>query len=361
MTLQFSFATPFVACYSNHHAFFSSLGIAPAGTISASDDLAQSLGFTPFGSEKTDSRSGGNLGGINGGKPGTAPSTKNGVSNGRDSLLEVVADYDGFLTLMEVVDAARKRKLELLGLLEDANALMVNRLPFGDGARDSPELSRGAKEHLAWLRSNLEQTNQVLRSASDYLRLLFGDSYLPTQPTQPSNDRDMSLQLLQSALAARSNQTSQLSRDWAAKLVAHTDDVSGTLAWSVGQPVTKKQKNMPRDIVHIDGLWIDIKHRVAAAGQLACTASYIRNTAASGGPAGPDSAIALDVAHEKLIHSFEFPQAGGGDTRNHLLYNEVLDARESAKEDLVDALNLLKTELELSNLKPTAVSGGLEL
>jgi len=106
-------------------------------------------------------------------------------------------------------------------------------------------------------------------------------------------------------------------------------------------------------MVHIDSLWIDIKHRVAAAGQLACTASYVQNNAANGGPAGPDSAVALDAAHEKLIHSFEFPQSTD-ETPNGRLYNEVLSARASAKEDLEDALTLLKTELELSHLKQTA-------
>lgn len=104
--------------------------------------------------------------------------------------------------------------------------------------------------------------------------------------------------------------------------------------------------------MHIDNLWIDIRHRIAAAGQCVCTASYIRDAAANGGPAGPDCGGALDVGHQKLIHTFEFP-ASTGETDHHL-YNEVLEARESAKKDLRDALNLLKTELALSNLTQTA-------
>ena len=148
----------------------SGAGVIPAGTTSVRDDLAQSLAFAPFGSKKPVSNS------------PSGDSKKQGVPeddlHGQDSLLEAVANYDAFVTLMEVVDAARKRKLELLSLVEDANALLVNRLPFGDGG-DNTELSLEAKEHLRWLRANLEQTERVLRSASDYLRILFGNAYLP--------------------------------------------------------------------------------------------------------------------------------------------------------------------------------------
>jgi len=141
-----------------------------------------------------------------------------------------------------------------------------------------------------------------------------------------------------------------MSRDWAARLVANAEDLSGTLAWAMDLQA-KKSKNQPRDMVLIDDLWIDVNHRVAAAGQCVCTASYM---VANGGPPGPDSGVALDVAHEKLIHSFEFPQSTGEEDEH--LYNEVLEARESAKEDLVDALNLLKTEMALSNFKQTGAA-----
>lgn len=128
--------------------------------------------------------------------------------------------------------------------------------------------------------------------------------------------------------------------------------MTGTLVWENAADASgKKQRNPPNEVICIDDLWIDIKHRIAAAGQCVCTASYVKSTAASGDPAGPDSAAALDVAHENLVRSFEFPQST---TNIDHLYEEVLEARESAKEDLLDALSLLKTELALSTLKKAA-------
>jgi len=155
------------------------VGSLSARSISVSDGLAQSLGFTPFGhgSEKPEN-SRDDLGGND---SYTASTVNNGAPRDYDSLLEVVADRDAFVTLMEVVDVARSRKLELLGLIEDASALMVNRLPFGDGGGGNTELSPEAKEHLGWLRANLVQTEQVLNSASDYLRMLYGNAYRPSQ------------------------------------------------------------------------------------------------------------------------------------------------------------------------------------
>ena len=92
-------------------------------------------------------------------------------------MRETVAEHDSFLDLIETVDEARNRKEELLGLIADANALMVKSLPFGDGGSTTP-LSSDAKRHLAWLRANLDQTNRVLVTAIGYLRTLFGDAYL---------------------------------------------------------------------------------------------------------------------------------------------------------------------------------------
>jgi len=145
-------------------------GIIPEGKLNVNDYLVKALGFSPVGSPE---RTGlGNENGAEKAENGSKP-----LLQPRSSLLETVAEYDSFLTLMETVDAARKRKEELLGLIDDANALMVNSLPFGDGG-NVIALSAEAKAHLAWLRSNLEQTNRVLMTATDYLRVLFGEAYL---------------------------------------------------------------------------------------------------------------------------------------------------------------------------------------
>jgi hypothetical protein len=174
-----------------------------------------------------------------------------------------------------------------------------------------------------------------------------------------SEGRDAPSNLLRAAVAAQSSQASPMSRDWAAKLIANSDDVTGSLVWeNAADPSLKKQRNQPSDAVCIDDLWIDIKHRIAAAGQCVCTASYIKSTAAGGGPAGAHSSVALDVAHEKLIHSFEFPQFT---VETDHVYDDVLESRESAKEDLMDALHLLKTELALSNLAQAAPRGATSI
>ena len=191
---------------------------------------------------------------------------------------------------------------------------------------------------------------------SDFSLNLFASQH---RTSGASAGRDASSKLLRAAVAAQSTQASPMSRDWAAKLIANSDDVTGSLVWETSaDPSMKKQRNQPSDAVCIDDLWIDIKHRIAAAGQCVCTTSYIKSIAADGGPAGPHSAVALDVAHEKLIHSFDFPQFS---VETDHLYNDVLESRESAKEDLMDALNLLKTELALSNLTQAAPQGATSI
>lgn len=149
-------------------------GIVPKGNLGVNDFLVKTLGFTPVGSQERAVQHNGSEEEENG-----APKTNSNeeLEEERHSLLETVAEYDSFLNLIEVVDEARKRKEELIGLFADANALMVNSLPFGDGGITT-QLSSQAKEHLAWLRSNLEQTNRVLATATEYLRTLFGEAYL---------------------------------------------------------------------------------------------------------------------------------------------------------------------------------------
>lgn len=96
-------------------------------------------------------------------------------------LLEVVANHEAFVSLLETIDIARNRKRNILSLIEDANGLMVANLPFGDDDAPSLCLSRPTEDHITWLRTNLERTNQVLDVAMEYLRTLHGEAYRPSR------------------------------------------------------------------------------------------------------------------------------------------------------------------------------------
>ena len=150
-------------------------GIVPEGTLNVNDYLVNALGFTPVGSREGAVGESGN--GDENRCKANSSSPKRASERECPCLLETVAEYDSFLTLMETVDEARKRKDGLLSLIEDASTLMVDSLPFGEGESRS-KLSPEAQAHLVWLRGNLEQTNCVLATATDYLRTLFGDAYL---------------------------------------------------------------------------------------------------------------------------------------------------------------------------------------
>lgn len=148
-------------------------GLEPAADTIPITSQESSLGFTVLGSDITKNPSNSNVAAQS--KIGTQ------VFNDDRSFLEAVAECDSFVTLMEVVDAARKRKCEVLGLIEDANAFVVNRLPHGEGEEETFEWSPSAKEHLDWLFETLEQTNRIIADGLLYLRTLYGNVYLSSQ------------------------------------------------------------------------------------------------------------------------------------------------------------------------------------
>ena len=83
---------------------------------------------------------------------------------------------------------------------------------------------------------------------------------------------------------------------------------------------------------------------MSASGQLLCTAAYVVSVA--NGPLSRECSFALRAAADRLTLKL-FPCADP----SHHLYNEVLDARDSAANQLKEAMNLLNAELELSSLK----------
>lgn len=149
--------------------------------------------------------------------------------------------------------------------------------------------------------------------------------------------------VLDGALTLRDSCRSSLENDWTVNLVAHADDVGKTIASSLAKAISPVA-------VQVGDCSIDLRDRLSAAGKLVCTASYVMHVA--DGPLGIESYSALAAAGEKLT-SDVFPCAD----RSHNLYNEVLDARDIAVNDLSEALSLLKAELELSNLKQSVARG----
>jgi hypothetical protein len=103
-----------------------------------------------------------------------------GNSRESHSLLEKVAEHEALLTLMSCVETASARKKMLLDAMEDFNAHMAQRLPFGDDAPAKPAMPPQEEQHYTWLLANLEQTNRLLERALRSLRTMYGDAYLPS-------------------------------------------------------------------------------------------------------------------------------------------------------------------------------------
>jgi hypothetical protein len=103
-----------------------------------------------------------------------------GNSRESNALLEEVAEHEALLTLMSCVETSSARKKMLLDAMEDFNAHMAQRLPFGDDASAKPEMPLQDEQHYTWLLANLEQTNRLLERALRSLRAMYGDAYLPS-------------------------------------------------------------------------------------------------------------------------------------------------------------------------------------
>lgn len=140
-----------------------------ADHLKANEGLGDLMSFRPVDYSQPEEAKNGKLGisSVAGDKRRTKP------------LLEEIANHEAFITLLEVIDTARNRKSDLLTLIEDANALMVDLLPFGEDSSTRVDLSSRVNSHILWLRKNLDQTNQVLAVSMQYLRSLYGNVYLP--------------------------------------------------------------------------------------------------------------------------------------------------------------------------------------
>lgn len=118
------------------------------------------------------------------------------TSSSLKTFVDEVANYDSFLTLLETMDVARRRKHEILSLVADANTLAITALPFGQSDEafrsnattvESIKLSHSTKDHLRWLINSLQRTNLVLDASMSTFRTLFGDSFVPNEAFRSSN------------------------------------------------------------------------------------------------------------------------------------------------------------------------------
>lgn len=113
--------------------------------------------------------------------------------------MDEVANYESFLRLLEMIDIARSRKYDLLSLIEDANTLAIDLLPFGQEGEDNrtsgapidhfSKLSPPVKTHIMWLHQSLQRTNLVLDAAMNTFRTLFGNSFPLNGSLRQSNNK----------------------------------------------------------------------------------------------------------------------------------------------------------------------------
>lgn len=100
-------------------------------------------------------------------------------SNEHQSDIEKGAERETLVSLLSSIEAGSARKRMLLDTIEKFNALMVQRLPFGDDDSTTSALPPQAEQHFSWLVANLEVTNRFLERALASFRLMYGDACLP--------------------------------------------------------------------------------------------------------------------------------------------------------------------------------------
>jgi hypothetical protein len=97
-------------------------------------------------------------------------------------LRDKVAEREMLSLLLTVAENASRRKEMLLNAMEETCTRQADKLPFGDeefASSAGPPLQ--IQGQYAWLRANLDETNQTLRTAMYYLRALYGKAYFPSK------------------------------------------------------------------------------------------------------------------------------------------------------------------------------------
>jgi len=85
------------------------------------------------------------------------------------TIRDKVAEREILSMLVRVGETATKRKELILQKMEEICARRV------------AEPTTSLREHHAWLRANLDETNETLEMVTLYIRVLYGKLYLPPQ------------------------------------------------------------------------------------------------------------------------------------------------------------------------------------
>lgn len=97
-------------------------------------------------------------------------------------LVDETANHSAFITLLQVLDTARKRKTALLDAIVELRTLGVAQLPFGDGTNTQamkPAFASIVQQHLSWLHSNLFHVDRTLHRAYELLQKLYANPVKP--------------------------------------------------------------------------------------------------------------------------------------------------------------------------------------
>lgn len=248
------------------------------------------------------------------------------------------AEREMLVHLLKTSDAAVERKEALLKAIEAVSTRLEEYI-CSDGSSGGSLLSE-LKDHFAWLWATLEETNQTLNSTQRYIRLMYGNpAFCDDEHFSELNRSGLVKDALASALSP-DNPVLEAARSWAVQLACDSENISACLVKVMAaENFTKKKKQSAEKSAAM-------KSRLRAVGQLLLSAACGQAMAVA--PSGNDHvppAAALAPGANKLFTLPETP-AKYDATDLHL---EVNAARDIAMADLKEAVNLLHTELAISN------------
>ncbi|GKY91180.1 hypothetical protein MPSEU_000090700 [Mayamaea pseudoterrestris] len=258
-------------------------------------------------------------------------------NTGLDTKVEAVrrvAETEAFVGLLAVIDAATRRKEALLAALEEANAVVAN----NDNVSVQFQYAR------EWLKLNLLQTDQVLNAAMPKLRLMYGTLYMPTPTERDQTSQDDRYSFVEKSfdtIAQCCRPGSDLGKDWNTILLSETANASKTMATTViHRALADKRVALPpaEDLRSTEYL-------LGPVGSVLLAASYGHRFARTSKVADPvPLTSALETASKALVLSSDIPEVANADE----LYVDVQAGRDSAADDLKEALTLLQTEILLA-------------
>jgi hypothetical protein len=262
-------------------------------------------------------------------------------------LLEDVANHDAFVTLLEVIETARNRKRDLLSLIEDANNLaLAGKSNDVNGDVSKHVVSETTREHMSWVRDNLDRTDLILQTATNFLRTLYSDSALRSKRSRKKRDdsegRFDFVEKCFGTLEPAGYCAKPMAKDWTVNLIAHSQDIGSAIASKIMAPSRTSRQSLAR----LGDSSVALRGRVTATSELLCTLSYAMSI--TDGPVAAEAFTAMAIAADKMSADM-FPRDDR--SRSNQLYNEVVDARDAAVAELTETLDLFKAELELSAMK----------